>query len=84
VDDRRDRDLIRQLRREVDENKRRATELLSENADIRKERDSLKLERGELSIKHTRDLEELKNSHRQMISECERIAFKCQVAEEDR
>ena len=64
ADDRRDRDLIRQLRREVDENKRRATELLSENSELRKERDSLKLEKGESTIKHTRELEELKNAHR--------------------
>lgn len=64
ADDRRDRDLIRQLRREVDEHKRRATELLSENSDLRKERDQLKLERGELSIKHTREMEDIKNAHR--------------------
>jgi FtsZ-binding cell division protein ZapB len=58
--------LIRQLRREVDENKRRATELLSENSDLRKERDFVKLENGELSLKHTRDTEELRNAFRQL------------------
>jgi hypothetical protein len=64
ADDRRDRELIRQLRRDVDEHKRRATELLSENSDLRKERDLLKMEKGEKSIKHSRDLEELKNANR--------------------
>jgi len=29
-------------------------------------------------------MEEIKNAHRQLVSECERLAFKCQVAEEDR
>jgi regulator of replication initiation timing len=84
ADDRRDRDLIRQLRREVDENKRRATELLSENSELRKERDTLKLDKGEATLKHTRDMEDIKNAHRQMLSECERLSFKCQVAEDDR
>ena len=48
AEDRRDRDLIRQLRRDVDENKRRCTELLSEAADLRKDRDTVKLDRGDL------------------------------------
>ena len=50
ADDKRDRDLIRQLRREVDEHKRRTTDLLSETTDLRRERDLLKIERNELSI----------------------------------
>ena len=52
AEDRRDRDLIRQLRRDVDENKRRCTELLSESADLRKDRDLLKMERGDAQVKH--------------------------------
>lgn len=47
ADDKRDRDLIRQLRRELDEHKRRTTELLSEASEIRRERDMLKLEKNE-------------------------------------
>lgn len=84
AEDRRDRDLIRQLRREVDEHKRRATELLSENSDLRKERDQLKLDCGELSLRHTRDSEELRNALRLAQTECERAAFRCQVAEDER
>ena len=47
AEDRRDRDLVRGLRREVEEVKRRCADLLSESSDLRKERDALKLERGE-------------------------------------
>lgn len=61
AEDRRDRDLIRQLRREVDEHKRRCTELLGECSDLRKERDLLKLEKGDSQVKHARDLEEARN-----------------------
>jgi hypothetical protein len=60
-EDRRDRDLIRQLRRDVDEHKRRCTDLLSEVGDLRKDRDLIKLDRGDIQIKHQRELEELRN-----------------------
>ena len=47
AEDRRDRDLVRQLRRELDDSKRRCTELTSEATELRRERDALKLERSE-------------------------------------
>ena len=51
AEDRRDRDLVRGLRRELDEHKRRCTELLTEAADLRRDRDALRLDRGELLVK---------------------------------
>jgi uncharacterized coiled-coil DUF342 family protein len=68
--------LIRQLRREVDEHKRRCTELLGEVSDLRKERDLLKLEKGDSQVKHARDLEEARNQIRSLASEVERMQFK--------
>lgn len=47
ADDKRDRELIRQLRREADESKRRITELLGEVSDLRRERDHYKLDKNE-------------------------------------
>lgn len=64
ADDKRDRELIRQLRRDLDENKRRITELLTENSDIRRERDLVKMEKNELMIQYTKDLEEERNQKR--------------------
>ena len=64
TDDRRDRDLIRQLRRDLDDTKRRCTELLSEVSDIRKERDILKLDKGDTQIRHAKDLEDARNQIR--------------------
>jgi cell division protein FtsB len=43
ADDRRDRELIRQLRRELDEAKRRNTDMITELSDLRKERDQSKM-----------------------------------------
>jgi hypothetical protein len=76
AEDRRDRDLIRQIRRELDEHKRRCTELLGEVSDLRKERDLLKLDKGDSQVKHARDLEEARNQIRSLTSEVERSQFK--------
>ena len=58
ADDKRDRELIRQLRRDLDEQKRRSTQSLAETNDLRRERDQLKLEKNEQFIQFTRDIEE--------------------------
>jgi uncharacterized coiled-coil DUF342 family protein len=76
AEDRRDRDLIRQLRREAEEHKRRATELLGEVSELRKERDLLKLDRGDTQVKHARELEEARNQIRALTSDVERMQFK--------
>lgn len=39
LDDKRDREVIRQLRRDLDDYKRRSNDLLSETSELRKERD---------------------------------------------
>lgn len=61
ADDKRDRELIRQLRRDLDENKRRITDLLTEASDLRRERDIAKMEKNELQLQSTKDLEEERN-----------------------
>lgn len=76
ADDKRDRELIRQLRRDLDEHKRRTTELLSETGDLRRERDLLKLDKNEQMIQFTKDLEEERNSKRMIQSELDRATFK--------
>lgn len=47
ADDKKDRELIRQLRRELEEQKRRSAELHSEATELRRERDIVKLEKNE-------------------------------------
>lgn len=84
AEDRRDRDLVRQLRRELDDSKRRCSELQSEAAELRKERDFLKLEKAEAQVKAARELEEARNERRVLEGEAERLKFKAGVAEEDR
>ena len=47
ADDRRDRELIKQLRRDLDEAKRRAQDMVSEANEMRRERDTLKLDKND-------------------------------------
>eukprot|EP00347_Sterkiella_histriomuscorum_P015883 403355323 len=84
ADDKRDRELIRQLRRDLDENKRRITEMLTDSSDLRRERDLAKLEKNELVIQYTKDLEEERNQKRQIQSELDRVAFKLNCVEEEK
>ncbi len=83
VDDRRDRELVRQLRRELDDHKRRNTDLLTEVNDLRRERDNLKLEKNELFVSHAKDLAEARNQKRALHSAVDKSTFKMQCAEED-
>ena len=47
ADDRKDRELIRQLRRDLDTHKRKNQEIMSECTELRRERDLIKLEKNE-------------------------------------
>ena len=83
ADDKRDRELIRQLRREADENKRRITELLGEVSDVRRERDRLKLEKNEQFVEYTKALEDERNQRRALQSDLDRATFKLKCSEEE-
>lgn len=52
-----DRDVTRQLRRDIDDLKRRLGESQQESLDLRKERDQLKIDKNELLMKNARDVE---------------------------
>ncbi len=82
-DDKRDRELIRQLRRDLDEQKRRSTQLQSETNDLRRERDQLKLEKNEQFIQFTREIEEVQGAKRQLKSDLERQDFKFKNTSEE-
>lgn len=76
ADDRRDRDLIKQLRRDLDEARRKSQDVVQEVNEMRRERDTLKLDKNDQFLSHQRELEELKNKNRDLQSEIDRIEFK--------
>lgn len=83
ADDRRDRELIRSLRRELDEHKHRNNDMLAELTELRKERDSCKMELNEEIIRHARELEDERNQKRLQQSEIDKLSFKTKCAEDD-
>ncbi len=58
--------------------------MLGETSDLRKDRDMLKLERGEMLVKQQKELEEARNQHRLLTSECERLSFKLSCSDEEK
>jgi hypothetical protein len=64
ADDKKDRELIRQLRRDLDTHKRKEQELLTEATELRRDRDSIKLEKNEMFVQFTKDIEEQKSTKR--------------------
>lgn len=76
TDDKRDREIIRQLRRDLDEQKRRVTQLQQESNDVRREKDLIKLEKNEQFIHSTRELEDANSQRRQLQSDLERLEGK--------
>ena len=82
-DDKKDRELIRQIRRELDETKRRAADLHSETTELRRERDLFKMEKSEQFVQFTRDLEEERSSKRQLQSDVERLEFRLKAQTDD-
>ena len=83
ADDKKDRELIRQLRRDLDTHKRKEQELLSEATELRRERDSIKMEKNEFFVQNTKELEDEKSAKRTLQSELERNDFKVKCMQED-
>ena len=83
ADDKKDRELIRQLRRDLDTHKRKNQEIMSECTELRRERDLIKLEKNEQFVQFTKDLEEERGNKRNIQSELERNDFKMKHQQED-
>ena len=52
ADDRRDRDLIKQLRRDLDEARRKSQDVMQELNEMRRDRDTLKLDKNDQFLAH--------------------------------
>ena len=78
-----DRDMLRQARRELDEAKRRIEEYQKDCNELRKERDSLKDQKNDLTINHNRDIEEERTRKRESTSLNDKLKFKIRSLEDD-
>ena len=82
-DSTKDRDQSRQLRRDVDDVKRRLCEAQQEAIELRKERDQLKIDKNELLIKNAKDVEEERNLRRVLQTENDKLRFQIKCFEDD-
>jgi hypothetical protein len=83
IEEQRDREAVRQVRRDLEEFKKRYSDANLEASELRKERDSLKLEKNDLLIKQARDLEEERNLRRSLSTELEKLKFRIKCVEDD-
>ena len=51
---------------------------------MRKDRDLIKLDKGDMQVKHQREMEELRNQIRVLTSEVDRLTFKQQTSDEEK
>jgi len=79
----RDKDQVRQVRRDLDEYKKRYSDASHEFNEQRKESESLKLERNDQIIKHAKEMEEETNERRVLNTENEKLRFRVKCLEDD-
>ena len=82
-DSHKEKEVSRQLKREIDELKRRLAQEQQESLDLRKERDQLKIDRNEQIIKNAKDVEEERNHRRLLQSENDKLKFQMKCMEDD-
>lgn len=75
--------MIRKLRRDLDEAKRRAAESGTELAEVCKERDTAKMERNDELVKHAKELESERTSRRVLQAETDKLKFRVKCLEDD-
>lgn len=64
IEEQRDKDTVRQVRRDLEEYKKRYSDCNIEVCELRKERDALKLEKNDLIIKQAKEIEDERNLRR--------------------
>ena len=83
LEESRDQEQVRKLRRDVDEAKRRISEQSQELIEIRKERDLAKMEKNDLLIKHAKEIEDERTTRRVLQTENDKLKFKNKCLEDD-
>ena len=74
---------MRQVRRDLDEYKKRFSDTSLEVNELRKERDALKLEKNDLIIKQAKDMEDERNIRRTLNTDTEKLRFRVKCLEDD-
>ena len=71
------------MRRDLEEYKKRHSDTCIDMNEVRKERDSLKLEKNDMIIKQAIEVEEERNQRRSLTTETEKLKFRLKCLEDD-
>lgn len=74
---------MRQVRRDLEEYKKKYSDANLENNELRRDRDSIKLEKNEAIIKHSKEVEDERNIRRTLNTENEKLKFKSRCLEDE-
>ena len=83
VEEQRDRDTVRQVRRDLEEYKKRCSDQNTELNELRRERDALKLDKNDLIIKQAKELEDERNQRRAFAMDTDKFRFRVKCLEDD-
>jgi hypothetical protein len=83
IEDQRDREIVRQVRRDLEEFKKRYSDSAIEVNELRKERDALKLEKNDMIIKQAKEIEDERNLRRSLNTELDKLKFRVKCLEDD-
>lgn len=83
IENSKEKELLRQARRDLEESKRRLEEIHKECNDLRKDRDKLKDEKNDLIINFNRDVEDERSKKREAIAQGDKLKFKIRALEDD-
>ena len=67
----------------MDEARRKNQDSMQEFNEVRRERDTLKIDKNEQFLNYQRDLEDMKNKNRDLQSEVDRVEFKQKALSEE-
>ncbi|CAK87391.1 unnamed protein product (macronuclear) [Paramecium tetraurelia] len=83
IEDSKDRDLIRRLRKDLDEYKLKFNNADTENVELRNERDKIREEKNEIMIKFARQIDQERNDKRQYKSDFDKIQVRTRFIEDE-
>ncbi|CAD8186570.1 unnamed protein product [Paramecium octaurelia] len=83
IEDSKDRDVIRRLRKDLDEYKLKFNNVDSENVELRNERDKIREEKNEIMIKFARQIDQERNDKRQYKSDFDKIQVRTRFIEDE-
>ncbi|CAD8181371.1 unnamed protein product [Paramecium pentaurelia] len=83
IEDSKDKDVIRRLRKDLDEYKLKYNNADTENQELRIERDKIREEKNEIMIKFARQIDQERNDKRQYKSDFDKIQIRTRFVEDE-